>query len=251
MKTFKIIGIMSLIVFSFYLTDIASELLINSNPLMQTIKEVEKNYTCKSVNAYINENTIIPGIKGKKINELESYLNMKDFGSFNEYYLAYDEIVPEISLKDNKDKIIISGNKSIRDISILILNNVDVEEYLENNDIKYTKLTNDRLNLSYKEIVNIESNKNKYKDLETILKKKNKSVGICILDYSNIEECKRNNYYIVKPSFILKNNSKYTIENGNIIIIDNNLSLENFKILLNIIRKKDLKIVYLSEIIKE
>ena len=87
MKYFKLIGIMSLLVFSFYLTDLATEFAINSNPLMQTIKDNSKNYNTTSVNATINNNTIIPGIKGKVVNDIESFLNMKDFGSFKANYL--------------------------------------------------------------------------------------------------------------------------------------------------------------------
>ena len=87
MKFYKIIGIISIVVFSFYLTDFATELAINSNPLMQTIKDSSDNYQVSSVNATIKDNTIIPGIKGKKVNTMESFLNMKDFGSFNINYL--------------------------------------------------------------------------------------------------------------------------------------------------------------------
>ena len=41
----------------------------------------------------IDDNTIVPGIKGKEINEMESFLNMKDFKSFNEQYLIFDYII--------------------------------------------------------------------------------------------------------------------------------------------------------------
>ena len=132
MKYFKLIGIMSLLVFSFYLTDLATEFAINSNPLMQTIKDNSKNYNTTSVNATINNNTIIPGIKGKVVNEIESFLNMKDFGSFNSNYLLYDLIEPEISLNNNKEKIIISGNKKIRQVTLLV-RDTNLIEYLKNN----------------------------------------------------------------------------------------------------------------------
>ena len=138
MKYFKLIGIMSLLVFSFYLTDFVTELAINTNPLMQNIKNNSKNYCETSVNATIEQNTIIPGIKGKKVNEIESFLNMKDFGSFNSNYLIYDYIKPDISIEDNKEKIIISGNKNKRQVSILIKDNISIEEYLKQKNIKYS-----------------------------------------------------------------------------------------------------------------
>ena len=95
MKFFKIFGIISLLIFSFYLTDEVTLLAINLNPLMEEIKNNKNNYCIESVDATIDKNTIIPGIKGKKINEIESYLNMKDFGSFNANYLIYDYYNPD------------------------------------------------------------------------------------------------------------------------------------------------------------
>ena len=158
MKFYKIIGIISIVVFSFYLTDFVTELAINSNPLMQTIKNSSSNYDIESVDAIIEENTIIPGIKGKKVSIMESFLNMKDFGTFNTNYLIYDDIKPNISISDNKDKIIISGNKKKRNISILINNNKNIEEYLDKNNLKYTKLIKYLDNI-YKDNVNIENDK--------------------------------------------------------------------------------------------
>lgn len=35
---------------------------------------------------------------------------MEDFNAFNEHFLKFNDITPEISLEDNKDKIIIKGN---------------------------------------------------------------------------------------------------------------------------------------------
>ena len=254
MKYFKLIGIMSLVVFSFYLTDFVTNLAVLSNPLMKLIEENKDKYYVESVNATINDNTIIPGIKGKKINEMESFLNMKDFKVFNTNYLIYEDIAPDISIEKNKDKIIISGNKSIRQISILTGNN-DISKYLETQSIKYTKLIKNIDDLTNKENININSDKSLYKDLDTLLNKKKKNVNICILSYSNIDICKNKKYYIVKPSLEINNNNIITvlrqINKGDIILLDNNLTLENLKILLNRIKNNDLNIVYLSEIIKE
>ena len=59
MKYFRLLGIMSLLVFSFYLTDRVTQLAINTNPLMQNIKSNMVNYEVKSVDAIIDNNTII------------------------------------------------------------------------------------------------------------------------------------------------------------------------------------------------
>lgn len=255
MKFFRLIGIMTLLVFSFYLTDFVTELAINTNPLMHSIKNNGYSYETLSVNAIINDNTIIPGIRGKKVNEMESFLNMKDFGAFNSNYLVFNSIKPDISIEDNLDKIIISGNKNKREISILIMNNIDVLEYIKDNNIKYSKLIDIKDELDINENINIENNKDKFDDLDTLLKKKKINKKICIINYSNIEQCKKNKYYLVKSNITLKNtdfNSTLNkIDIGSIILIDDNLSLENFNIFFKTMKKRDINFVSLSELIKE
>lgn len=254
MRVFKYIGIISLLIFSFYLTDGVTNLAINSNLLMQTIKENKNKYLIESVNATIESNTIIPGIKGKKVNELDSYLNMKDFGSFNTNYLIYDYYYPDITLNNNKDKIIISGNKSIRQVSFLIKNNKGILDYFKKNILVYSKLI--KLNEEFDiENINIENYSNKFNDLNTILNKNNLNKKICILGYSNIKLCKDLKYFIVKPSIELNNkniiNVLNQINNGDIILIDDNLSVDNIKLVVKKINSLDIKIVYLSKIIEE
>ncbi len=255
MKYFKIIGILSLLVFSFYLTDYVTNLALESNPLIKSIENESDNYLVSSVNATIDNNTIIPGIKGKKVNVMESFINMKDFKAFNENYLIYDYFSPEISLNDNIDKVIISGNKTIRQISLLIDNNKEIIDYLNKNEIKYSKLLTVDETIDYNENINIESDTKLFNDLDTLLNKKDLNKKICIIDYSNIDNCIKKKYYLVKPTITIKNNTISNnikeIENGSIILIDDNLTLDNLKIILNRINNMDLKIVYLSEIIKE
>lgn len=255
MRYFKLIGVMSLLVFSFYLTDFVTELAINSNPLMQVIKNNSEFYKVESVDAYIDNNTIIPGISGRDINEVESFLNMKDFGTFNINYLIYDDVKPNISLEDNKDKIIISGNRSIRQVSILLKDNNDIINYLYNKKIKFSRLIDNINDISKGENINIENDSKLFLDLDTILNKNKLNKNICILNFSNIEICKNKKYYIVKPNIIVNNNNVVNelknINSGSIILIDDNFSLNNFNLLLSKIESLDLKIVYLSEIIKE
>ena len=255
MKYFKVIGVMSILVFSFFLTDFVTDFAINNNSLMQTIKSISDNYQVESVNALIDGNTIIPGIKGKSVDEMESYLNMKDFGVFNENYLIYTSIIPDVSIENNKDKVIISGNKNIRQVSILINDNNNIVKYSKDNSLSYTKLVKLKDEIDNHENINIESTSEKFDDLDTILNRNKLNKNICLLNYSNIEKCINKKYYIVKYSIEITNNnisnSLNSIENGYIINIDDNLSLENFKLLIKYINSKDLKIVYLSELIKE
>ena len=255
MKQFEIIGILSLIVFSFFLTDFVTDIAINNNSLMKSIRESSSEYEINSVSAIIEDNTIIPGIKGKRVNEMDSYLNMKDFGIFNKNYLIYETINPEISIEDNKEKVIISGNKTKRNISILIDDNYDVIKYCNKNNVKYTKLVKKDDELLNKDNINIENDINNFNDLKTIMNSKNSNNNICLINYSNIKECINNNYYLVKYSLEINNNNinknMLNINNGEIIYINNYLSVQNFIIILNYINSKDLKIIYLSDLIKE
>lgn len=255
MKCFKIIGVISLLIFSFLLTDFVTELAIYSNPLIKEIETNSEIYNVKSVDAIIKDNTIIPGINGKKVNVIDSYLNMKDFGVFNTNYLLYDTILPDVSVNDNLDKIIISGNKKLRNISILIKDNKSVIDYNDKNNIIYSKLISDGNFLNYKEIININSNKESFNNLDILLNKNKSNKKICILNFSNIESCKEKKYYLVNPSNYIKNNNYINelnnISNGNILFIDDNLSIKNYKIIIDYLNNKDLKIVYLSDLIKE
>jgi len=255
LRQFKTIGIISLIIFSFFLTDFVTDIALNNNSLMKSIKKYSDEYEVNSVSAIIDDNTIIPGIKGKKVDATESYLNMKDFGEFNKNYLIYKTVKPEISLEEHKEKVIISGNKSNRNIRLLINDNEDIINYCNENNIKYTKLVNMKDELTNKNYINIESDKEKFNDLNTLLNKKNLNNNICLINYSNIKECIDNKYYLVKYSLEINNNNINStlsnIDSGEIIYINNYLSKENFIILINYIKSKDLKIMYLNELIQE
>ena len=76
MKYFRLLGIMSLLVFSFYLTDRVTELAINTNPLMQNIKSNMVNYEVKSVDAIIDNNTL--NYKRQVESEAEMHKKMID-----------------------------------------------------------------------------------------------------------------------------------------------------------------------------
>ena len=255
MNKLKYFLVVILMIYSFYLSDKVTNLAINKNPLMQEIKEKSPNLAVMGSNATIIDNTIIPGIKGKVVNEKESFFKMKEFGSFNETFLIYDSIKPKISLEDNLDKIIISGNKTHREVSLIIEDNENTIKYLDQLNINYTVLANLKTELLDKEYINAESNKNNFNDLESLLKKNNLNVKLCFIDYSNIELCKKKKNYLVEASIKVSNDlvlkQKNEIENGSIILINKNVSLDSLKIILDQIRYLDLDIVYLSKLITE
>lgn len=215
-KIIKIFSILFLVCFSFYYTEKIAIIMKNKDSLMIEINNLKDNYNIDYVNAIIEGDTIIPGINGLSINSDKSYANMKALNVFNEYYLKYDQIKPEISLMDNKDKIIIKGNKNKNAISFVLKNNDKIEKYLEQNGYK----------IDYK--------------------------GICIININ--DNCSSTNLK-VKPTKNINHQNiflqKKEIESGDIILIEENLSIEEMKLIIEEIKYRDLKIVSLNELINE
>ena len=86
------------------------------------MKEIIKNkskFEIKSVNAIIKDNTIIPGIKGKEVDLEKTYTKMKQYGTYNEALTVFKETKPTISIEDNYDKLITSGNKENKNIALI------------------------------------------------------------------------------------------------------------------------------------
>lgn len=242
------------IVVSFYLTEKIMIYLENQNPIMKEIIKLENSYEVKSVNAIIEDNTIIPGINGKKINKKKSLLKMENFGSFNETFIIYNDIKPDISINDNIDKVIIKGNNIKRNIS-LILEDSDLTNYLKEHNIQYSLISDLSSDLTIdREYILGETDKKNISDLNTLLNKKKKNSKICLINYSNLEYCKEKKYYLIKPNIDTINNINYLlndISSGSIILVRKSTSLDNLKLIIKEIKKQDLDIVYLSTLISE
>ncbi len=253
MKKIKYLFFVIILVLSFYVTDQIMIYIDNQSPLMKVIKENVNNYNTIPVNAIIEGNTIIPGIKGKEVNKRKSLLKMEEFGVFNETYLVYDKINPKVTLKDNMDKIIIKGNSIKREISLVLEENPLLEDYLNESKIKYNLLTKLNTNLGIeREYINAEAIDKNFSDLNSLLNKKSLNKKLCFLNYSNINYCQKYKHYIVK--YTLKSNDRELLSklnSGDIILITSKTSLETLKLILNEIRKLDLNIVYLSKLISE
>jgi len=99
------------IIITAFILGLTEIFLIYNKPLVKkTSSEKSINNTStnsnkiKEVNAYIEDDTIIPGMSGKEININKSFNNMKEYNTFVEDYLVYDNIIPIITLEDNIDK---------------------------------------------------------------------------------------------------------------------------------------------------
>lgn len=254
-KYYGYFGLALIMVFSFYYTEQISALVLNKNPLMISIKEEADNYNVKSVNAEIKGDTIIPGINGLYVNPRESFYAMQSTDIFNEYYLIFDQKKPDVTLDDNKDKFIISGNPNIRQVSLILEVENEVSEYLKLNDFKASLLVNmdTYKNNSYFESINndIEG----FKTLENNLNLNKENKHICVINDNNKDMCIKHKNYLVNPNLKLTNSNlldiKKNLKNGSIIVIGESASLSDVKILLKEIKYKDLELVYLSEIISE
>ena len=254
-KYYKYIFLSIIILFSFYFTEKTAIIKRNNDPILQVIRNYSNDYNIEPIDAKIEDNYIIPGMYGKRINEVKSLMKMKSDGVFNSLFLSFDDIKPNISIDNNKDKIIKQGNPNKQGISFIIENNNNIINYFTNNKIDASILiTKDNINVNTNlELIN--NDFNNYNEVETMLNKHKKNSDICILNRSNIKLCTNNKKYIIEPTYILKVNNLINIKNkitsGDIILIKDSSSINDINYLINYIKSRGLKIIKLSELIKE
>lgn len=256
MKKIKYLVLIAMSVFSFYISDKLLLMVEGMSPLMQTINEVSDFKEYEPVDAIIDGNTIIPGKKGRTINKRETYLKMNDFGTFNETFFVYDYTKPDVSLYDNLDKVIIKGN-SKTDISILVGTNT-YDDYLIENKISFTKIISSEDSIKKSDLItyiNGNLEEKKFYDLNYYLKRNKKNSKICLVGETNLNICNELKYFLIEPNVDLYHsnvtNVKMNIEGGDIIYVHDNVSISELKIIINEVNYKGLRIVKLSELIKE
>ncbi len=88
-----------------------ANLTLENSEIYQKIKSEEGEFNEAFVNAEITDKYITPGLNGKVVNIKNSFYNMKDLNAFNSYYLIFDTSYPEVTLENNKDKIVNKGNR--------------------------------------------------------------------------------------------------------------------------------------------
>lgn len=247
---FRNIGILSFFMFSFIYLNNINNVLISKNSITLDIINYSNEYTIPSVDATVMGEYIIPGISGKTVAIVDSYYNMKKINTFNELFLIYNDVIPQISVENNLDKIILQGNSAIRQISLIIDDNFFVERYLIDNNIKASKLITFS---EYDEKSRLEQINNDYKDFKKLSDYLDNSV--CVVNSINLDICKKMKHYLVSGDGIVNDVNFLKIKNslysGQIILISNNLELDNFKLLYSEIVFKDYNLVYLSDIISE
>lgn len=279
-KLLEIIGLISLMCFSFFYTEKTISVVKEYDDIMIILKEEAKKYEVKYMDAKIEKNTIIPGLKGKCVNINKSYSKMKRYGSYNESLLVFSNIYPKITIEKNKDKYIISGNKEKKMISLIFLvdENTKIDKvvnilndkktkgnffvdglWLEKNSNLIPVLVKDGHNignLSY----NLDYNNSSFVWMDTIIKKIGKqSTSYCYNekdDNKTLQTCSLNKDYTIRPNIITNKNPLKTIKenliSGSIISLKiNDKTEQELKIIINYINSKGYKIVNLEEHLKE
>ena len=276
MKTFfKLTGLLVLFFFSFFYTEKVINVITEQDEIMIKIKENEEKNNIPSTNAIINKNTITPGLSGKEINIDKSYKEIKKLGTYNENMLVYTKVLPEVSINNNKNKYIRSGNKNFTEVSLIfkINKNTDLHKLLTLLDKNNTK-ANFFISYEYleKHINEIEKEKNieyynygkngTYNDeiiliANNIISKKSNPANICLTETNTnntLKICSENEQFTIYPEIIngTINSIKSKINNGSIISFEvTNTTLNELPLIINYINSKGYTISLLSELINE
>ena len=237
----KYLSALLLIAFSFFYTDKINSLLIYKSELMKQIIENKDSYEVKSCNALIDGDYIIPGINGKTVSEVDSFYNMK------EDKLVFKSLIPEISVNNNKNKIIKKGNSRKESVSIIVTDNNDIINYAQANNISLTRLIN-KSNLdknSYFEQINYDTKY--YAEVDKLLSRYELNTNICFNKFNNCKD-----KYLVMPTITLTStNVNYDPSAGDIILLDETYDLSKFIRLIQKIKYRNLNIIFLSKLISE
>ena len=270
----KKLFIIILLLFSFFYTNKSISIIRNQDPLMKEIIKNKSKFEIKSVNAKIEDNTIIPGQKGKEVDLEKTYTKMKQYGTYNEALTVLKETKPTISIDDNYDKLITSGNQENKNISLIFkvekdtninkllsllkLHNIKTTFfidglYIENNDLK--NLSNHQIELlSYNNTIDEITFTSA---LSYLSYKTNKTPKYCLEDNNNIINlCKKLKLHTIKPTIIIKKDPykelKNNLSNSSIILVPiNNQIYESLSTSILYIKSKGYNFLTLSDLLSE
>lgn len=277
-KIFTVIGVLSLVCFSFYYTNLATKIIKNNDPIMKKIVKVSESYKKESINAVFSDNTIIPGISGVKVDINNSYESMKKYGKFNEDLIVFEEIIPTVSAQNTFDKYIRRGNVTKTNVSIIII--VDDPSYVENildilnsKEVKVTFFVGkniinesmDLIDIIIKSGHRVEYKSDEY-NVDEVLKyndllkvKTNNNLKFCYTDEENItilSNCNYKKMHTIFPNIITTNfpysDVKRNLDSGSILSFKSNQhTLRELKYIINYINQKGFTIVNLDQVISE
>ena len=270
----KMIGLISLICFSFFYTETIMDVVNEQDEIMIKINEEKDKYKKEPTNAIITKDTITPGLNGYEVDVEKSYKDMKQVGIFKEMLLSYKQIKVENSLSNIYDKYIVKGNNIKKNVALIftIKNKNDLNQILSIKDVYLNifidyKLLADNLNDLKKDnyfIYTYGDNSN-YTTDNLVYDKKliNNNFNNKSLYYLNnkknkntLNTCKNKKMHTIYPTIITNNhaynNIKNNITNGSLILLEpNTKTLNEFSQIINFIVSKGYKIVSLDQILSE
>lgn len=276
-KIYKVTISIFLLLFSFYYTKVAVDIVRSNNPIMKVINSEKGKYETEAVNAIIEDDTIIPGVNGIKVEVNESFNKMIRYGNYNDSLYTFGEEEPTISLNGNYDKYIVSGrddsmkvglvfsvgrDESIIDLlTILSDNNVVATFFIDGLFIENNRsFVNNMIETGYE--VEVLSYNGNYEEMyfKTALGILNDIKGekskFCFNDYKKyrvLNLCKKLELHTVIPNINARNNPYKTIKNslnsGSIIRMGN--STNELKTVINYIKQRGYSIVRLDELLRE
>lgn len=279
-KVSKYLGVFVLVLFSFYYTDRAVDIVRRNDPIMQSILSIQDNKKIESVNAIIDGDTIIPGLKGEVVDVDKSYTRMKKIQGYYESMLMFSEVIPDESILEQYDKFIIRGNPARSDVSLLIkvnqLNNLEKAynillekgvlatffvdgEVIENNlDMMY-EIAKDGFeleNFGYEDVYDEEMFQWTNNMIYSLT---NMEPKFCYSEYHNydiLNLCSKNKMYTVKPTLVVQSNPFFTIkenlQEGSIISVSlTDDTIQELPTIISYIKQKGYNLVTLSNIVSE
>lgn len=279
-RLFESVGLITLVCFSFFYTEKTVNVVREYDDIMITIKEKQKEYKIKPIDATIKENTIIPGVSGKSININKSYSKMKRYGNFNDTLLVYEKIDPTISINKNLDKYIIKGNETKNMISLLFLvkndDNIDPiltilkgkkvkanffinSNWLEKNENKLKEIVLEGHTIGNLGVNGIYTDSN-YSWLDHKIKTvSKKEFGYCyneIEDNQSLKLCEGYKNYTIRPNIIINRNPlseiKEKISPGSIISLPINQEVfSQLGLIIEYIQSKGFNVTTLENHLKE
>lgn len=274
----KMIGLFTLIAFSFFYTDKVITVIKEQDPIMIELESVKDTYITNATDAIVGNDTIIPGLSGRQINIEESYNNMKTIGKFTASAIVYEDILPNVNLEDNKDKYIVKGNNNKQMVSLIFILNSDT--YLNKLE---TILTNKNVSANYFVDYNyLIKNSTKIKNLkdrefysygnngeyspDNLLFSNNlinritsNQANYCLATEKNssiLSLCTSQDLYTIFPNIIGKkdaySNIKNNLTSGSMILLNmDNKTLNQLDTIIDYIEGKGLKIAALSNLLSE
>lgn len=247
-KIFQIMGLISLVCFSFFITEKTALVINEMDEIMISIKENMSSYEQTYVNASIDGNNIIPGKSARKVNITKSYKNMKTMGYYSDTLFIYDYTKPKVSIEDNKDKFIVQGNigknmvslifeiKDVDDVSYIleILNNFDVDSTFFIDENIYDNKVANKIIKGGHNIGILFENEIDYDWQDAIIKKINKQENVFCLnedkDIDKLNECAKRENYTIHPINISKITPlvdiKKTVKRGSILKLETSRELK-------------------------